>query len=181
MTGYIAWWRHQMETLSALLAICAGNSTVPVEFQAQRPVTRGFDVFFDLRLNKRLSKQWWGWWFETPSCPLWHHLNGIVFIWMSSLTNVESLCPSFSVDLANLCQYKKSRLCWHLGSLDILCCLHTHGLCDIFMALPLQRYNSPCYCIWKPGLRLRMMVTGLLTRLLYYDWTIIGCSLYQRL
>ena len=35
------WWRHQMETLSALLAICAGNSPVPT----QRPVTRSFDVF----------------------------------------------------------------------------------------------------------------------------------------
>ena len=31
--------------------------------------------FFDLRPNKRLSKQWWGWWFETPSCPLWRHCN----------------------------------------------------------------------------------------------------------
>ena len=44
-----------METFSALLAICAGNSPVPGEFPAQRPVTRSFDVFFDLRLNKRLS------------------------------------------------------------------------------------------------------------------------------
>ena len=40
-----------METFSALLAICAGNSPVPREFPAQRPVTRGFDVFFDLCLN----------------------------------------------------------------------------------------------------------------------------------
>ena len=48
-----------METFSALLAICAGNSPVPDEFPRQRPVTRSFDVFFDLRLNKRLSKQWW--------------------------------------------------------------------------------------------------------------------------
>ena len=47
------WWRHQMETFSALLAICAGNSPVPGEFPTQRPVTRSFDVFFDLRLNKR--------------------------------------------------------------------------------------------------------------------------------
>ena len=39
-----------METFSALLAICAGNSPVPGEFPAQRPVTRSFDVFFDLRL-----------------------------------------------------------------------------------------------------------------------------------
>ena len=45
-----------METFSALLAICAENSPVPGEFPVQRPVTRSFDVFFDLRLNKRLSK-----------------------------------------------------------------------------------------------------------------------------
>ena len=40
---------------------CAGNSPVPGEFPRQRPVTRSFDVFFDLRLNKRLSKQSRGW------------------------------------------------------------------------------------------------------------------------
>ena len=67
------WWRHQMETFSAKLAICARNSPVPGEFPAQRPVTRSFDVFFDLRLNKRLNKQSWGWWFETLSGPLWRH------------------------------------------------------------------------------------------------------------
>ena len=50
------WWRHQMETFSASLAICAGNSPATGEFPAQRPVTRGFDDFFDLRPNKRLSK-----------------------------------------------------------------------------------------------------------------------------
>ena len=65
------WWRHQMETFSALLAICAGNSPGTGEFPAQRPVTRSFDVFFDLRLNKRLR----GWWFETLLCPLWRHCN----------------------------------------------------------------------------------------------------------
>ena len=52
-----------METLSALLIICAGNSPVAGDFPAQRPVTRSFDVVFDLRLNKHLSKQsrgkWW--------------------------------------------------------------------------------------------------------------------------
>ena len=65
------WWRHQMEIFSALLAICAGNSPGTT----QRPVTWSFDIFFDLRLNKRLSKHSWGWRFETPSCPLWHHSN----------------------------------------------------------------------------------------------------------
>ena len=60
---------------AALLALYAGNSPVTGEFPTQRPVTRSFDVFFDLRLNKRLSKQSWGWWFETPSRPLWCHCN----------------------------------------------------------------------------------------------------------
>ena len=81
-------WRYWIETFPALLALCAGNSPVDGEFPAQRPVTRSFDVFFDLRLNKRLSKQSWNWWFETPSRPLWRQCNG----WMDSpkkASNVE--------------------------------------------------------------------------------------------
>ena len=41
---------------------------------------QSFDVFFDLRLNKRLSKQPWGWWFETPSCSLWRQCNGDISV-----------------------------------------------------------------------------------------------------
>ena len=44
---------------------------------AQRPVTWSFDVFFDLRLKKPLSKQSWGWWFEMPSHPLWGQYNDV--------------------------------------------------------------------------------------------------------
>ena len=68
-------WRHQMETFSVLLAFCAGNSPVTGEFPAQKPATRRFDVFFDQHPNVRLSKQSRGWWFETPSRPLWRHSN----------------------------------------------------------------------------------------------------------
>ena len=71
------WWRHQMKTFSALLALCAGNSPVSGEFPTQRPVTRSFDFFY-LRLNKLLSKQPWGWWSETPSCSLLRHCNDII-------------------------------------------------------------------------------------------------------
>ena len=46
-----------------------------LQLSSQRPVTRSFDVFFDLRLNKRLGKQSWGWWSETPSRSLWRHCN----------------------------------------------------------------------------------------------------------
>ena len=50
---------------------------IPVtgEFPVQRPVTRSFGVFFDLRLNTRLSKQSWGWWFESLTPSLWCHWN----------------------------------------------------------------------------------------------------------
>ena len=74
----VSWWHHQMETFSSLLAICAGNSPVTGEFPTQRPVTWRFDVFFDLRLKKRLSKQSWDWWFEMPSHPLWHQCNDTI-------------------------------------------------------------------------------------------------------
>ena len=72
------WWRHEMENISTLLALCARNSPVTGEFPSQRPATRSFDAFFDLRLNKRLSKHSWGLWFETPSRSLWRQCNGSV-------------------------------------------------------------------------------------------------------
>ena len=61
--------------ISALLAICAGNSPV------------SGDVFFDLRLNKRLKKQSWGWWFETLSRPLWRQCN--IDTWQQTLMKSE--------------------------------------------------------------------------------------------
>ena len=83
----MSWWRHQMETFSALLAICAGKS----------PVTRkkGSDAehwrFLDLRLNICLSKQWRGWWFETPSHPLWRPCNVCSYLHMHWII-CEILC-----------------------------------------------------------------------------------------
>ena len=65
------------EDIFRVTGLCARNSQVTGEFPAQRPVTRSFDVLFDLRLNKRLSKQLCGWWFETPSSSLWRHCNDI--------------------------------------------------------------------------------------------------------
>ena len=62
-----SWWCHQMETFSALLTLGAGISPVTGEFPAQRPATRSFDISVICALNKRLSKQSWGWWFETPA------------------------------------------------------------------------------------------------------------------
>ena len=99
------WWRHQMEIFSALLAKCAGNSPGTGEFPVQRPVTRSFDVLFDLHLNKRLSKQWCVWWFETPSRPSWRHRYGKPFVGlMMSLTNILTN-HSFRWTLRALFQY----------------------------------------------------------------------------
>ena len=81
-----------METFSALLALCAGNSLVTVVFPAQRPVTRSFDVFFDLRQNKRLRKQSWDWWFETPSRPFCRHCTDYAPMFISNHNANKTVC-----------------------------------------------------------------------------------------
>ena len=73
-------WKH----VTRYWSCCARNSPVTVEFPSQRPVTRSFDVFFDLRLYEQLSKQSWGWWFETPACSLCRHCNE----WISMKLNI---------------------------------------------------------------------------------------------
>ena len=76
-----------------------GEFTGPGKFPTQRPVTRSFDVFFDLRLNKRLSKQPWGWWFETPSWSLWRQSN--VLWWCRGACSAPSHYLNLWLLLAN--------------------------------------------------------------------------------
>ena len=125
---------HQMETFSALLALCAGNSPVTGEFPAQRPVARGSDVFFDLGLNKWCSKQSLGWWFETPSPSLWRRCNAFInskvgwdahyiFIlrmiwylnWRSNENWINCLLRTFKIKVINrsLCEYTLPTQQWH--------------------------------------------------------------------
>ena len=73
-------------TIFRVIGPLCGEFTGPDEFPAQRPVTRSFGVFFDLCLNKRLSKQPWGWWFETPSWSLWRQCNAE---WLHSLPSTN--------------------------------------------------------------------------------------------
>ena len=68
-----------------------GEFTVPGEFPSQRPVTQSFDVFFHLGLNKRFSKQSWGWWFEKPSWSLWRHCNDTNLSVVSLVVSVNLL------------------------------------------------------------------------------------------
>ena len=71
-----AWWRHQMETFSPILVLCAGNSPDTGEFPALRPVTRSFDVFFSICatingwVNKREAGDW-----RRHRAPLWRQYN----------------------------------------------------------------------------------------------------------
>ena len=66
-----------MKTFSALLDLCEGNLRVTGEFPLQRPVTRSFDVFIDLCLDKRLNKQSRSRWFEMPSLSSLRHCSGV--------------------------------------------------------------------------------------------------------
>ena len=70
-----SWWRHQMETFSALLAICAGIHRSPVNSPHKASDAELWCFLWSAPEKKRLGKQWWGWWFETPSRPLWRHCN----------------------------------------------------------------------------------------------------------
>ena len=128
-----SWWRHQMETFSALLAIFAGNSFITGEFPALRPVTRSFYVFFDLCLNKRLSKQSWGWWFETLSRPSWRHWNVyfadvIFYIAMASLVMLAIANPATAHNWCNNWVITE-----HMNNLDLLV-IRTRGEFSLVMS-----------------------------------------------
>ena len=58
-----------------IFRVCEGNPPISGDLRSHRPATHGFRVFFDLPLNKRLSKHSWCWWFETPASSLWRYCN----------------------------------------------------------------------------------------------------------
>ena len=158
------WWRHQVRTFSALLALCAGNSPVTDQFPAQKasgltvnsphkgPVTRSFDGFFDLSLNKRLSKQSWDWWFETPSCPLWRHCNDLrvdprdagAKIFRENKPSVPQLLMSLMlVSHGDL-------LYWH-GLILIPAWISNHMPCKVWdeITYPFPNFNGAAVEVWE--------------------------------
>ena len=70
-----SWWRHQLGNIFRVTGPFCGEFTGHRWIPAQRPVTRSFDVFFDLRQKLQLSKRWRRRWIQTPSHSLWHHCN----------------------------------------------------------------------------------------------------------
>ena len=97
--GYLLWFHMMTSSNGNVFRVTGplcGEFTGPSDFPTQRPVTRSFDVFFDLRLNKPLSKQSWGWWFQTLSHSLWRHRNEcVVYVLYFPLWR----CVQYVVDL----------------------------------------------------------------------------------
>ena len=132
------WWRHQMESFSALLSLCAGISPVPGEFPAQRPVTRSFDVFFDLRPNKRLSKQSWGWWFETLPCSSWRHCNDL---WYHSWSlHIHDLILTMDMGCCVASLYR-----WLSARLQCLKCVSNEDIAVLHLATDMLNYSKTWY------------------------------------
>ena len=124
-----AWWRHQIETFSALLALCKGNSPATGEYPSQRLVTQSFDVFFDLHLNQHINSwanNWdagdlrrhrahydviimdWRRWMILRSCisatPWITNHSGIldmkyIFVVITAILFIQSHCQFFPKDL----------------------------------------------------------------------------------
>ena len=136
-----SWWRHPMETFSASQAICTGNSPVPGEFPAQRPVTRSFDVFFDPRPNERLSKQSWGWWFETLS----HNYDVIVMwgniLWLSCCIQCANWLFLCNLSLCVMISIMPIQI----GRLSTLCTR------IVLRTTALLIYQTPSLYLWSLG------------------------------
>ena len=104
-----------METFSALLTLCVGNSPVTDEFHAQSQWRGALIFFFNLRLNKRLNKPSWGWLFETPSRLLWRHRNAPhpehpmligCCLWQWCVSNTDTVGLSFLIKFSSLAALK---------------------------------------------------------------------------
>ena len=140
-----------METFSALLALCAGNSPASGEFPAQRPVTRSFDVFFDLRLNKRLSKQSWGWWFQTQSRSLWRHCNEERACHWANYGAHNRPNTGFILSRYGMMTYNVACGCWYFGHInktDVTFLLGMISLTSFFQAWCMTTKLEPYqYCV----------------------------------
>ena len=130
-----------------------GEFTITSDFPAQRPVTQSFDIFFDLRLNKWLNKQWWGCWFEMPWHLFWHHCH-----------DLAAMCPQtvlaeISIDMCYMMKdYRDGMVCFFnlYKNKIFLYSLHTERQRVIQMLVhrcqgPFYGIHSPCHSGWWPG------------------------------
>ena len=159
----LSWWRYMMTpsngNIFRVTGHLCGEFTGSGEFPAQRPVTRSFDVFFDLRLNKRLSKHSWGWWFETPWHPLRRHGNeesihqqlSVNSLWssdaiwcdrtVSTLVQVTAFCMTPKCHYLNQCWLFTYEVLWHSHESNFIGNVHDiYHSCE-FWKLLIEAYN----------------------------------------
>ena len=113
-----------------------GEFTGPGEFPAQRPVTRSFGVFFDLR--KRLSKPSWGWWFETLSRPLWRHCNDI------SYDSPSAVDVTLKDNWKMTSKLAITKLQQHTTNAN-----RVHNSWDIYVLVHCPRYSDVTWASWR--------------------------------
>ena len=126
-----------------------GEFTGPGEFPTQKPVTWSFDVFFDLHLNKRLSKQPWGWWFETPSWSLWRQCNEIFQAYFSTL-NLPEVCFNIKI-MAYFTILVRWSLYWKKTQISLTTTMSTEGKGLPHSTLPtviMPKFNKINIEIW---------------------------------
>ena len=125
------------------MVLCVGTSPVSGEFPSQRPVTRGFETFFDLRLNKRLCKQTRHRWFETLSRSLWCHCN--VFISIRLALTIETIHGAkYLVLYPNLAKI--------LYNWSAPCVVYNFVFISIRLALTIETIHGAKYLVLYPNL-----------------------------
>ena len=124
-----------------------GEFTGHGEFHTQRPVTRSFDVFLNLRLNKRLSKQSWGWWFETLSCLLWRHRNGILFAGQTKYRKIVdevSLCSCGTLGVNNVLAPLQ-----YVAVICMIYVINNHSGCTMYLDYYFEHLLAPWALRWR--------------------------------
>ena len=107
----LKWWRHEMDTFSALLTICAGKFTGDRWIAPSKPIDAYlWCIFLICALNKRLSKQSRGWWFETPSRSLWHHCKEMLITRHVDVYELKKVTTCFLNEYGFLYDKKQSTL-----------------------------------------------------------------------
>ena len=123
------------------------------EFTGHRWISRTkvidaeLSCFFDLRLNKRLSKQWWGWWFETPSHPLRRHCIVIVMRGAIPFHGVTRSCITIVHCWQNVTKYR------HQGPALLL---QHDAVARIFSQWG-HSFRWKLHCYWQKFLRQRQL------------------------
>ena len=126
-----------------------GEFTGPGEFPTQRPVTRSFDDFVDLRLNERLSKQPWGWWFEILSWSLWRQCNDMP---MGAICKLKICYTCLVVVLyAVLCSFDQITMGPDCICMYHLSCNSIHIILTLYKPqFTLRRYLTMKWCYRLP-------------------------------